>query len=96
MRKYKRHNTDNGAVVEVSQDITGIIEQNKLEYTHAPTTWGDGDVFTNKVASIPFTVIDMLNQKGILRGFHVLDLPKFKAWLNDPDNRFFRTKQGRI
>ena len=53
-------------------------------------------MFDNKIASIPMTVIDRLNQKGIMRGFHVLDQKKFKEWLNDPDNRFFRTKQGRI
>lgn len=27
------------------------------------------------------TVIDSLNQKGIMRGFHVLDQKKFKQWL---------------
>jgi len=31
-----------------------------------------------------------------MRGFHVLDMPKFKHWLNDPDNRFFRTKPGKV
>jgi hypothetical protein len=95
IRKSKKHNTANGAVIEVAQDVTGIIEQNKQEYNNSSTTWGE-DVFDNKIASIPFTVIDSLNQKGIMRGFHVLDMPKFKAWLNDPDNRFFRTKQGRV
>ena len=96
MRKATKHNIGDGAVIEVAQDVTEIVEQNKQEYNNALTTWGSGDVFDNKIASIPFTVIDKLNQQGIMRGFHVLDMPKFKNWLNDPDNRFFRTKQGRI
>ena len=42
------------------------------------------------------TVIDTLNKQGIMKGFDVVDQKKFRAWLNDPDNRFFRTRQGRI
>jgi len=94
-RNATTHDTDLGKVVEVKQDVTDIVEQNKQEYNNNTTSWGD-DVFDNKIASIPMTVIDRLNQKGIMRGFHVLDQKKFKEWLNDPDNRFFRTKQGRI
>ena len=95
MRKFKEHNTDDGKVVETNQDVTDIIERNKIEYNNSKNTWGE-DVFDNKIASIPLTVVDDLNKQGIMRGFHVLDQKKFFAWLNDPDNRFFRTKQGRI
>jgi len=31
-----------------------------------------------------------------MQGFNVIDLKRFKEFLNHPDNRFFRTKQGRI
>lgn len=95
-RQSVAHNTDDGIVIATEQDITEIIEQNKREYNASSTTWGDGDVFSNKIASIPFTVIDELNKQKIMRGFHVLDSKRFKAWLNDPDNRFFRTKQGTV
>ena len=95
MRQFKKHNTDSGYVIETTQDVTDIIERNKQEYNNSSTKWGE-DVFDNKIASIPMTVVDDLNKKGIMRGFHVLDQKKFFAWLNDPDNRFFRTKQGRI
>jgi len=61
----------------------------------ANTKWGN-DMFDNKVASIPMTVIDDLNKKQIMQGFQVLDLKRFKAFLNHPDNRFFRTKPGRV
>jgi len=39
-------------------------------------------------------VIDDLNHKGIMRGFAVLDEKRFKAWLNERDNRVFRTRTG--
>ena len=95
-RQSIAHNTDDGIVIATEQDITEIIEQNKREYNASSTTWGDGDVFSNKIASIPFTVIDELNKQKIMRGFHVVDSKRFKAWLNNPDNRFFRTKQGNV
>ena len=94
-RDFKEHNTDNGKVIETKQDVSDIVERNKREYNNNSTKWGD-DVFDNKIASIPMTVVDKLNQQGIMRGFHVLDQKAFFKWLNDPDNRFFRTKQGRI
>jgi hypothetical protein len=95
MRQFKNHHTDNGYVIETKQDVTDIIEKNKQEYNNSSTKWGE-DVFDNTIASIPLTVVDDFNKQGIMRGFHVLDQKKFFAWLNDPDNRFFRTKQGRI
>jgi len=96
IRNKVAHDTaDGGLVIEVAQDVSEIIEQNKQEYNATNGRWGN-DVFDNKIASIPLTVIDTLNQKGIMRGFHVVDQTAFRKWLNDPDNRFFRTRQGRV
>ena len=96
IRDKVAHNTeDGGLVIETVQDVSSILEQNKKEYNATNGRWGD-DVFDNKIASIPLTVIDTLNQKGIMRGFHVVDQTAFRKWLNDPDNRFFRTRQGRV
>ena len=94
-RNYKEHNTSDGKVIEVVQDVSDIVEKNKREYNNNSTKWGD-ELFDNKIASIPMTVVDKLNQQGIMRGHHILDQKAFFKWLNDPDNRFFRTKQGRI
>ena len=93
--KVAHDTTDGGLVIEVAQDVSEIIEQNKQEYNATNGRWGN-DVFDNKIASIPLTVIDTLNQKGIMRGFHVIDQKAFRNWLNDPDNRFFRTRQGKV
>lgn len=96
IRTQTAHNADNGdIVIATTQDVTDILEKNKQEYNLTTTKWGD-DIFDNKIASIPLTVIDDLNKVGIMRGFAVIDQKKFRAWLNNPDNRFFRTKQGRV
>lgn len=96
-RDQRAHITDDGLVIETVQDVSEIVDANRREYASYDerARWSD-EPLGNKVASIPMTVIDDLNKAGIMRGFHVLDQAKFKAWLNNPDNRFFRTRPGRI
>ena len=90
---------DNGdqLVIVKSQNISAILENNKREYAAQDErkNWGD-DAFSNKVASIPLAVFSDLEKLGITRGFAVIDKKRFHAWLNDPDNRAFRTRAGRI
>jgi len=81
--------------VKQEQDVSALIEQNKKEYNNADSKWSD-ELFGNKVASIPFTAIDKLNKEGIMKGFTVLDQKRFFAWLNNPENLFFRTKPGQL
>ena len=98
IRKQTAHSDgDGGLIIQTVQDVSDIVEQNVKEYNSHDerAKWSD-HVFGNKVASIPLTVIDELNKQGIMRGFHVLDEKRFKSWLNNPDNRFFRTRPGKI
>lgn len=44
-----------------------------------------------KVASIPLVIYQELVRKGIAD-----DPVAMKKWLNDPDNRYFRTAPGRV
>jgi hypothetical protein len=83
-------------IITQKQDITGIIEANKRDYaeTDAKTKWGD--TLNNRVARIPLTVFTELEKQGITRGFTVIDMKRFKEWLNNPDNQVFRTRAGRI
>ena len=74
---------------------SGVYPMKEFNSFDENARWSD-NLFGNKVASIPLTVIDALNKKGILRGFKVLDEKAFRQFLNDPDNRFFRTRTGRI
>jgi hypothetical protein len=76
-------------IIEREQDIEGILDTCKALANDAPTGW-KGEV--HHVASIPLIVYEkVLNETGI-------DLLKDKAamkrFLNDPDNKFLRTKLG--
>ena len=86
---------EGGIILQTRQDVSDIVEQNKKEYNSFDerARWSD-QLFGNKVASIPMTVIDDLNKAGIMRGFAVLDDKRFASWLNDPLNRAWRTRTG--
>jgi len=88
---------EGGIVIQTRQDVTNIMEQNKKEFNSFDerAKWSD-QLFGNKVASIPMTVIDDLNKAGIMRGFAVLDDKRFAMWLNDPMNRAWRTRTGKV
>jgi len=86
---------EGGIIIQTRQDVSDIVEQNKKEFNSVDerARWSD-ELFGNKVASIPMTVIDDLNKQGIMRGFAVLDDKRFALWLNDPMNRAWRTRTG--
>jgi hypothetical protein len=67
--------------------VEEIIEANKANYNDAVGPWHNGKV----VASIPIHIFWDLKKKGIAD-----DDAAMKRWLNDPDNRYFRTRPGRV
>lgn len=87
------HKLDDVVVLETKQDVTDIIELNKIQVDNATRKI---DNTMTHVARIPFTVIDDLNAKGIMQGFMVKDEKAFKRWLNNPDNRVWRTYPGSV
>ena len=84
-------------IIKKTQDISAIVEANKADYkeTDAKTKWSDNQL-GNRVARIPLTVFQDLEKLGITRGFTVIDMKRFKEWLNNPDNQVFRTRAGRV
>ena len=76
-------------VIQTTQDVTDIIRKNKVSLNevdkHQP--WGEW----SKVASLPLSIYFDLKQQGILD-----DKTAFKKWLNDPDNKYYRTRGGSI
>jgi hypothetical protein len=82
------HVTDKGEyVVETKQDVSAIVERNKIEYKETPNKYRD----VNKVASLPLTVYYELKRQGIA------DDPKaMRKWLNDGDQKVFRTRAGTL
>ena len=74
-------------VVETQQNVSAIVEANKRQYNDTPNKHSD----LNKVATIPLSVYYELKRKGIA------DDPKaLKKWMNDSDNRVFRTRAGTL
>jgi hypothetical protein len=86
---------EGGLVLETVQDVSHIIEANKQQYNQHTSLDRWKDDMTH-VARLPLTVVDDLNRKGIMQGFAVRDETAFKAFLNHPDNRFFRTRPGKL
>ena len=79
---------DNGVLLAVSQQAIGDrLDINKALYNDPSSGWGEG----RRVASIPNIVWEELQRNGIAD-----DPKKLKAWLNDPDNRAFRTRPGKV
>lgn len=82
------------ATIETRQGMTdtytNLVDQNNAlrAQTSAKTPYRDG---LHHVARIPLVILEDLQRKGITK-----DKKRMKAWLNDPDNRFFRTREGKV
>lgn len=90
---------EGGIIIHSQTDLTDFAEHTKQQYNANPgkTGWSDTPFDQkNKIASLPLAIINELNAKGIMRGFQILDQKALKAWLNDPDNRVFRTRGGEV
>jgi hypothetical protein len=72
---------DGGIIIETKQDITDILEANKIQREFDKQRTGHLNEL-HHVARLPYTVIDDLNQKKIMRGFAVIDQERFAQFLN--------------
>jgi hypothetical protein len=86
---------DNTISITTHQDVEPVIEQNKIEYN----AFGDhlslgkrGE--WHKVASIPLTVYD--KWKSETNGAIDKDPKLLAKYLNDPDNKFFKTSPTKL
>ena len=87
--RYWHVKSDGEFVIETQQQVSDIAEANKRSFAGTDTKAKYGDMA--KVASIPLNVYYELKRQGIV------DDPKaMKKWLNDPDNRVFRTRGGTV
>jgi hypothetical protein len=87
--RYWHVKSDGEFVIETQQQVSDIAEANKRSFADTDTKAKYGDMA--KVASIPLNVYYELKRQGIV------DDPKaMKKWLNDPDNRVFRTRGGTV
>lgn len=72
---------------EMIQPIGKHLDINKELQNTPRSGWGEGQ----RVAQIPTVIWEDLVRKGIAN-----DSKKLKAWLNNPDNRAFRTRLGKV
>lgn len=80
---------DDTFVIDHTQDTTPVLEANKAEYNQQDGTYGKG--VAHKVASIPNVVWQDLVRRGIAN-----DQKALLKWLENPDNRLFKTRPGRL
>lgn len=87
---FHYNHDDDTFTLEKVQDSAGILEMNLQLRNASPETW-EGEGHGVRVAQLPLHVWQDLKQRGIID-----DEPRFRKWLNDPDNRYWRTKLGRV
>ena len=84
---------DEQGVVSRSQDVTAILEANKQEQLQDKFKGFRKAPVFRKVASIPIAVFDI----ALAQGYDLLnDLDALKSFLNDPQNRAFRTTLEKV
>jgi hypothetical protein len=71
-------------------EVAKTLEQNKADFNVAQTGW-KGDYV--KVASLPHNI---LHGSGFDEAINQRDKKFISRFLNDPDNRGWRTKPGRV
>lgn len=84
-----------GFTIETRQEVESLTEQNKRLWnaTEKHTRYGEW----TRIASVPNVIIMELATQGILSpAGAILDDARYRAWLNDPDNRLFRTRTGKV
>ena len=83
--------TEDG-VLSRSQDVTEIVRQNREAQNAQKCGFMKAPVF-RRVASIPVAVVDIARAQGL----DILnDHEAMRRFLNDPDNRAFRTTLERV
>lgn len=84
------HTLEDGkfTIEHTDPDVSGTLDRNKAVYNgNQNKRFGE----MRHVASIPPSVYWKLVQDGITQ-----DEAAFSRWLNDPDNRYFRTFPGKV
>lgn len=80
--------------VVTEQEVTPILEQNKIfQNEWKPGDYMTGSRHTHKVAEFPAVLYyDLVKKLGEPQKNPL----GWKRWLNDPENRFFRTTGGKL
>lgn len=86
---WKLTNADGSITFRTDYPVTSIIENNKSDLLDsAGQRWGEG----RRVASIPLNIF----HEQLAAAQDQQDDKFMSRWLNDSDNRAFRTFEGRV
>ena len=89
---YSEH--DDTAAIQRVSDVSKILQANKIQ---RDSNQGYKSEVFNKVASIDVVVLDAwCKARGINLETFFADDKVFKNFLNDPDNKAWRTTSGKI
>ncbi len=96
LTEYFHYDEVNGGFhIETRQDVSALIALNKAKYNESESSTRYGEL--SHVAETPNVVLMDLSKKGIVSMTgRILDEKKYRAWLNDPENRCFRVRTGRV
>jgi len=94
IRRIAHEHADGSGVLETQQDVTDIVKNNKENYNERHgERFND---FSTHVARIPTGIYYELVRTGVIDEVRDPEGKAFKRWLNDPDNRAWRTRAGTI
>lgn len=92
LSEFYYDDTTDRAVIRTCQDVEPYLKANKAAFNDAPTRWGE---FAH-VASIPVVVLEKWGNEDGINYLAPENSAALRAKLNDPDNKFLRTRPGRI
>ena len=101
---YHYDQIEERSVIQTRQDIEPILEINRMDYNSFDENarWGNplkpSQETFHHVARIPEAIMEQMPaelRKGFMSG-KGLNSKTWKKWLNDPHNRMFKTRPGRI
>lgn len=80
---------DDSFIIEAKQDVTDIAEMTQAEFREASRNFRKGNF--HKVGSIPLNIVADLQKQGIWQ-----DDAALMQWLENPDNRKWKTKDVKL
>ena len=90
--KFHYDDTEERVYIHTVQDVEPILEANKRQYEVDDKRFKHETM--NHVARIPLVLIEKVKRE---QGIDLLNDEKaLKRFLNDPENKFLRTKPGKL
>lgn len=94
IKRIFHEHAENEFAIETVQDVTEIVDENKENYNQrGGERW---KFLMNHVAQIPTSIYYDLVRRGIVDDKNDPEMTRLKRWLNDSDQRAFRTRPGKI